>query len=182
MVDLRGADGEGTEAERSAVAQGSYVEGVGDVVDLSCHLGRGDTETLRGAGRTVDGYPTGGGVRRVAAPHEEAGNVEAVVGVEMRQEHGHLAGIGVALQAPSTPGPKSMTRGGVSGAVSRYPDAGESGPATLPEHPRTVMRIKVMLPCRRVLMKSTPVFVVDSQLQQCCDARIRTPSGRDAGR
>lgn len=68
------------------------------------------------------------------------------------------------------------------GRGEQVPDAGESGPATLPEHPRTVMRIKVMLPCRRVLMKSTPVFVVDSQLQQCCDARIRTPSGRDAGR
>src|SRR4051812_1577060 len=40
-----------------------------------------------------------------------------------------------------------MTRGGVSGALSRYPDAGESGPTTLPEQPSTVIRTLPSLPC-----------------------------------
>ena len=49
------------------------------------------------AGPYISARPLGGD-RMVAAPDEQAGQIEAVVGVQMRQQHAHGAGIGVPLQ------------------------------------------------------------------------------------
>ena len=80
-----------------------------------------------------------------------ARQIQTVVGVQMRQQDVHLVGIGVALQSAEDTAPKSSTSGGVSGAVSKYPDAGESGPTTLPEQPRMVIRTATSLPCPQPL-------------------------------
>ncbi len=41
---------------------------------------------------------SGGGRRVIAPPHEQAGQVQAVVGMQMREQHMHRVGVGMALQ------------------------------------------------------------------------------------
>ena len=76
----------------------------------------------------------------VAPPHEQAGQIQAVVGVQVRQQDLHFAGIGVALQRSQDAAAEVDHQRAAPGALSRYPDAGESGPTTLPEQPSTVIR------------------------------------------
>ena len=98
-------------------------------------------------------------IRVVATPDEQPGQVQAVVGMQMGEQDLHITRIRVPLQAPNTPPPKSITSGGVSGALRRYPDAGESGPTTLPEQPSTVIRTVTSLPCPISQVPNITAFV-----------------------
>jgi hypothetical protein len=42
----------------------------------------------------------------VAAPHEQTGNIEAVIGVQMRKQNAHVTRIDITLQRPEDAGPE----------------------------------------------------------------------------
>ena len=74
------------------------VEDVGEVVDLAALGRRRRAQPRPGVRRAVHHAALLGRRRVVAPPHEQAGQIEAVVGVQMRQQHVHRVGVGVALQ------------------------------------------------------------------------------------
>ena len=80
------------------------------------------------------------GRRMIAPPHEQAGQVQAMIGMQMREQLMYRVRVGMALHAPSTPPPKSMTPVVCQAPSARVAEAGDSGPTTLPEQPSTVIR------------------------------------------
>ena len=74
------------------------VEDVGAIVDLAAVRRRRRAEPRPGVARAVHQRLAGGRRRVIAAPDEQPGQVEAVIGVQMRQQHVDRTRVGVPLQ------------------------------------------------------------------------------------
>ncbi len=110
-----------TDLHRLVVDPVPDVEDVGEVVDLPA-LGRRRRAQPRPRVRRAVHHAALVGRRRVVAPpHEQAGQVEAVVGMQVREQHVHRVGIGVTLQraehsAPEIDDQRRRVGGGKQGS------------------------------------------------------------------
>lgn len=126
------------------------VEDVGEVVDLAAFGRRCRAQPRPGVGGTVDDTAPPSRRRVVAPPHEKPGEIEAVIGMQMRQQHVHGVGVGRGSKGSEhTTTEVEYQRWGVRRGDQISGRGAESGPTTLPEQPSMVIRTLTSLPCPR---------------------------------
>ena len=111
-------------------------------------------------------------MRTEPAQHQQARHVQAVVGVEMGQQNDGVLRHGVTLQRPQDTRPHIDHHGQQTSTSTRYPDAGDTGPPILPEHPRTVRNMGTIVP-RRVTCRADCV-----PARRTCHARAVATGAR----
>src|SRR6185295_11213915 len=98
VTDEAGHDVERPDLYGTVVDPVPDVEDVGKVVDLPALGRRRGTQSRPGVGRAVHHAALLRGRRMVSAPYEQAGQIKAVVCVQVRQQNVHGVGVGVPLQ------------------------------------------------------------------------------------